>query len=307
LLPDSTTTGHLFYDNTTSQATGGNFVMSCYAKAAGLTKFGLRESQSVGYYATFNLSNGTIVEAGSSVTASIQNMGNGWYRCVAVVVGNVNACIGLVPLPAAYTTGNPLGYSYAGNGTDGVLVYQPQLEVSATYATSPISTAGVASATRLVDAAFKTGISSLIGQTAGTIFLEVERFGELGFENLIFLGDGTLNTFVNIVYDNGVNRYKAQVRNGGVTSGVVTAGAAYTGKIKIAIAYAADDLVMYINGVLQATDTSVTIPSTGLGILGLGSFYDTAYGSDIFRGAYSQALLFKTRLTNAQLAELTTL
>jgi hypothetical protein len=158
-----------------------------------------------------------------------------------------------------------------------------------------------------VDAAYKTGISSLIGQTAGTIFLEVERFGELSFENLIFLGDGTLNNFVNLVYDNGVSRYKGQVRNGGVTSGVVTAGAAYTGKIKIAIAYAADDLVLYINGVLQATDTSVTIPSTGLGILGLGSYYDTAYGSDIFRGAYSQALLFKTRLDNATLQSLTTL
>ena len=141
---------------------------------------------------------------------------------------------------------------------------------------------------------------------AGTIFLEVERFGAGSFENLLFLGDGTLNTFVNLVYDNAVSRYKGQVRNGGVTSGVVTAGAAYTGKIKIAIAYAANDLVLYINGVLQNTDTSVTVPSTALSVLGVGSYYDTAYGADIFRGAYSQALLFKTRLTNAQLAELTT-
>lgn len=172
LVPNTANTGHLFYDNTTSQATGGNFVMSCYAKAGGLTKFGLRESQSVGYYATFNLSNGTVVEAEASVTASIQSMGNGWYRCIARVVGSVNACIGLVPLPSGYTTGNPLGYAYAGNGTDGVLVYQPQLEVSATYATSPISTAGVASATRLADTMSKTLVNS---NSNFSLFLELDE------------------------------------------------------------------------------------------------------------------------------------
>jgi hypothetical protein len=305
LLPDSTLTGHLFYDNTTSQATGGNFVMSCYAKAAGLTKFGLRESQTIGYYAAFDLSTGAVIEAGASVTASIQNMGNGWYRCTAVVSASINACIGLVPLPAAYTTGNPLGYAYAGNGTDGVLVYQPQLEVSATYVTSPISTAGVASATRVADECSKTGISSLIGQTEGTIYWEGSGNATVGGADLWMAAisvDDT-NVAVLVYYVAASGTLNAFINNG-TTSVILDAPMNLTQNNKVALAYKNASFALYLNGALVDSSSSAIAPPTAMNQF---AFVKWQGGANQDRALVNQALLFKTRLTNAQLAELTAL
>jgi hypothetical protein len=58
---------------------------------------------------------------------------------------------------------------------------------------------------------------------------------------------------------------------------------------------------MYINGVQIATSASSVAPTV------LNDYYlGNAFGSEQ-SGLYSQALIFKTRLTNAQLAELTAL
>ena len=148
----------------------------------------------------------------------------------------------------ALATGNN-GTSYQGDGTSGAFVWGAQLEASS-YPTSYIPTTS-SSATRVADACFKTGISSLLNATQGTLFLDCERLGPSGNdpENLLFIGDGGLNNFINIIYDVTSARYQGQVRASGVTSGSVTASQAYTGRFKIAIAYAANDLVLYINGV----------------------------------------------------------
>jgi hypothetical protein len=70
-----------------------------------------------------------------------------------------------------------------------------------------------------------------------------------------------------------------------------------TGRFKIAAAYKANDFVMYVNGVQVGTDNSGTVPACSA--IGLYIFNQTPSLK------YNQALLFKTRLTNAQLAELT--
>jgi hypothetical protein len=79
----------------------------------------------------------------------------------------------------------------------------------------------------------------------------------------------------------------------------ITLSNSATGRFKIAVAYKANDFVMYVNGTQVGTDTSGTVPACSQ--LGLYN-YDTKPSLK-----YNQALLFKTRLTNSQLAELTTL
>jgi hypothetical protein len=62
--------------------------------------------------------------------------------------------------------------TFAGNGlTTNLYVYGAQLEAGS-YATSYCPTLAAA-VTRGADAASKTGISSLIGQTEGTLFAEI--------------------------------------------------------------------------------------------------------------------------------------
>ena len=277
-----------------SAVNGTSYTLSTFLKSGtadtiSLVVFGAF-STSVG---TYNLTNKTATSGAGSPIVSIQDYGSGWFR---------------VTLTTTATSTGTGSFYFASSSTSAVSTYYlwgAQCEAGS-YASNYIPTLG-ASVTRLADAAYKTGISSLIGQTEGTIFLEVERDAGVGFENLLFLGDGGLDNFVNVIYDNSVNRYKGQVRSAGTTDGVVTAQSAYTGKLKIAVAYAANDLVLYINGVLQQTDTSVTLPSNTLSVMGVGSYYNTAYGPDMFRGDFHQMLLFKTRLSNADLETLTTL
>jgi len=302
LVPSTTNAGHLFFDSLTNIATSGSFVMSCYAKADGLTKFGVRESQSVGYYATFDLSTGTVIEGGASTTASIVSMGNGWYRCIAVVSASINACLGLVPLPTDYTTGNPFGFGYAGNGTDGVLVYQPQLEVNATYATSPIATTGVISATRVDELAYKTGISSLIGQTEGTLFIDIEpqdisgggRY--FGIESASGPGSGWIAI---ISQGSTPNTFRFYGNAFDISGGPALRGV----RAKAALAYKNGvQTSAYVNGVSVGTLTEDTTGKS-FSVTKLG---DGPFGNDGCCDFY-QALIFPTALSNAQLAELTSL
>ena len=69
----------------------------------------------------------------------------------------------------------------------------------------------------------------------------------------------------------------------------------------MAVSYKQNDIVFYINGIQIGTDSTATIPAL--------SVFDFAAGAGSFKatGNVKQALLFKTRLSNAQLAELTTL
>ena len=96
--------------------------------------------------------------------------------------------------------------------------------------------------------------------------------------------------------------YYLQVRSGGA----FVVGTTYTPtsvgqNVKIAIAYKANDFAFYVNGTQIATASSGAVPA--LSAVNFGQFagpLDTIVNQ-------KQALLFKTRLTNQELQDLTTL
>jgi hypothetical protein len=299
IIPSTTYGAHMIYDDTTNASSGGNFTMSCYAKASGYSKIGLRESASVGYYATFNLANGTIIDNGGN-NASIVDMGNGWYRCIVSVAFSGNVNMGIIALNDAYTSGQPyFPYEFAGNGTSGVLIYGPQLETSASYATSLISTAGVSSATRNADVISKTGISSLIGQTEGTLYVDFNRQLTIAGGLQIGNSDGPndyLNSIIVQWNDNGVY---ANVFVGGVNQFPITSSAVI-GRHKLALAYKANDFALYIDGVQIAIDNSGSIPSLSALFFNHQNIGSTGSNTNT-------TAIYKTRLTNAELASLTSI
>ena len=296
IIPSTTNAAHMIYDDSTNVSSGGNFTMSCYAKASGYSKIGLRESATVGYYATFNLANGTVIDNGGN-NASIVDMGNGWYRCIVSVAFSGNVNMGIIALNDAYTSGQPyFPYEFAGDGTSGVLIYGPQFETSASYATSLISTAGAASVTRNADVISKTGISSLIGQTEGTVFLEYPNFKTDGNEGLVGIDDGSGNNRI-LFYSDSNNRITAQVRTNGVTQ--QPSSYSVSGNVKVAIAYNSSGFVFYVNGTLRFTGTAVVF-SNAMSVFTFNHLGITA-------SITNAAALWKTRLTNDELASLTTL
>ena len=111
---------------------GTRNTFSCYAKADQYTKFGLREGVTSGFYASFNLATGTIIEtSGTGLTASITPAGNGWYRCeIDFPITGTSFGVRINPLPDSYTSGTT-SVSWAGNTTDGIYIWGAQISDSA--------------------------------------------------------------------------------------------------------------------------------------------------------------------------------
>jgi len=253
------------------------------------TAFGLTN------FANFDILTGVVGTSGGSQTNNtITDYGNGWYRISSTItaIGTATAQVDLVIVQAANSVRIQSWTSSAS-----VILYGAALEVGA-YATSYIPTLG-STVTRLADVCSKTGISSLIGQTEGTLYAEVNISQLLGATSRGIIRTGTATDFFGIVFTGTAsNTLRALVRQSAVTKYEALFPYATTGTLKVAIGYKSADSVFYVNGtqVASIANLSFTLPT----------IEDLEIGSSL-QDSFSQALLFKTRLTNAQLAELTTL
>jgi hypothetical protein len=93
----------------------------------------------------------------------------------------------------------------------------------------------------------------------------------------------------------------------GGSSVTATASGITTGIYKIAVGYnsAASGTVLYVNGTLRDTKT-IAIPNLSAAVFGLGVRGDGGAGTQ-FNDRIRAAALYTSRLTNAELATLTTL
>ena len=168
------------------------------------------------------------------------------------------------------------------------------------YPTSVIVST-TAAVTRGADACSKTGISSLIGQTEGTLFADFEFNGNYDISGNIPINIYTGNSEA-YIFISGAGTLFLDILNAGVLSASISVAIGAVGRKKIAFAYKANDFVGYMNGIQIGTDTSGSVGA--MDSLTVGAYKTTGYSTT---GGVNQALLFKTRLTNAQLAELTTI
>ena len=185
------------------------------------------------------------------------------------------------------------------NSNGSVFIWGAQLEAGS-YATSYIPTTS-ASVTRNADVISKTGISSLIGQTEGTLFFEIANIANDGGVKAISLSNGTINQTIEFAYY-GNNEYNFIVRNGGTTYNFPSSLTDVTQMTKFAFAYKQNDFALYINGTQVNTSLSGNVPSSMDRLQ-----FDWANGGYGFYGNANTLSLWKTRLTNTQLAQLTTI
>jgi hypothetical protein len=246
------------------------------------------------HYANFDIQNGTIGSVGSASTAAIEDYGNGWYRII------LNALTGTFNGTARFYKIDTLAKVWAqGGGVAGsFLMWGGQLELGS-YPTSYIPTTTTA-VTRTQDTATKGSIDSLIGQTEGTIFVDMNidawdsssfYFGVYGGGNEIYfacVGTGFL-------------RFKHYA--GGTTLAQIQQSGFALGRHKLAARYKNNDWAFYVDGVLIGVDTSGTFSGL-IGFCSLGYSSPAAYPSN---AKYNSAMVFPTALSNAELATLTTL
>jgi hypothetical protein len=242
------------------------------------------------------LSNGTISQNTSTLTASIQSVGNGWYRCVVSSgTSNWSTIYSIIALSE-----NGTSFIFAGDGSKGIYIWGAQAEQSS-YPTSYIPTTS-ASATRVADACFKTGISSLIGQTEGVFYAEF-TVPETQSPSFFSISNGSSANRIIFGYYLGALRYYTDSSTGAFASGGIIDSSPVVGQVyKIALAYKNNDFVVYKNGTNTNTLTTFTVPSS------LTEMDNQAGGAGQYiYASVKEILLFKTRLTNAELASLTTI
>jgi hypothetical protein len=139
LVPNTNNTDHLVSANAGAAVSGTVYTYSVYAKAAGYNFIRLSFGNTAGGgYTFFNLSNGTVGGTSGMLFNEIAAVGDGWYRCVVRRAASSSATIA----GDVYVTSANMQFSWAGNGTDGVLIWGAQLSDSASldpYVYNPVA------------------------------------------------------------------------------------------------------------------------------------------------------------------------
>ena len=271
-----------------------SYTFSIFAKAGEFSTLRFRENQVTGAFLTVNLLNGVITNGDSNqfINAKSELYSNGWYR----------VSFQTPTLTALYKYS--VRVSETGNGTSGIYLWGYQSEAGS-YPTSYIPTVA-STVTRNADVISKTGISSLIGQTEGTIYAEIKVNKLIGTASryIFHISDGTANNRIYMAFSgSSSNILRGRIFNSGtlqcsIDSSTITT----TGTYKLALAYKNNDIVFYINGVQIGVDTSASIPTCSKVDIGHNYAGASQLGDNIVN-----ANIFKTRLTNSELQSLTTL
>lgn len=267
--------------------TATNHTFSCYVKADTLSSFRLdlvTAGFALGSNCIYNLTtqSTTITNYGATTgsTATITSVGNGWYRCsLTVLTTAVTYFAQLYP---------------AGNGS--IYVWGAQLEVGS-YATSYIPTTS-ASVTRNADRISKTGISSLFGTNQGTFFCDfvVPNTDSLSNQYIFDLSDGVNSTINRLAfYKTTSNSYQLFTNTGTNFSINVNT------RNKVAIVWNGSNVKIFANG---SQLSSITYANTNPTQINLGTRFTGGEVGDVY---YNSTSLWKTALTDTQLAQLTTI
>jgi hypothetical protein len=146
----------------------------------------------------------------------------------------------------------------------------------------------------------------LIGQTEGTAFLELNlthsTTGANGYLMQLYY-DGTNRI---ILYRDGASGCLSYYFLQGANVFNSISGISSNARHKLAFAYKSGDSVFYIDGAQVDTDATTFSAFSSLSELHIGANFNPTQ-AELGDYNYNQAVLFKTRLTNAELASLTTL
>jgi len=289
LIEDTSTGSHSVYSDNVTVTVGSSYTYSLYVKKGERSNIRLDGGYRLSLDATFNLN--TLVVTGNG---TIETLSNGWYRLTATGVGEISTGATNV---YTYLLDDSGTQSYTGNGNSGLYIWGGQLEAGS-YATSYIPTSGEAGGvTRVQDQYSKTGISDKINSTEGTLFVEMAALANDGTYRYVLLSDGATANMIQIRYSDVSNNIQALV----YSSSVLQAFTSYTPTDttsfhKMAFKYKENDFALWVDGTEVGTATS-GIPPINLSSLDFQSYF----------GKVKQLQVFKTALTDSELATLTTI
>ena len=263
---------------TASTGVAGNNVHSVFVKHinGGFDYIVLGSTNAQHRYA-FNIKTGTTVgnlHSTNQAVPSIENYGNGWYRC-SIMVGSSGPSKFEI-----YLSDDGTGITATGNGTKGAYIWGAQTEQNINFLTSYIPTSG-ATATRAEDLA--TEVNAIDADSDFTLMFKITPLTLLSTSHRYFNTGGDIGFL-----DNNANDQLRYSFNGtNYTMSLPNANA-----FKILFRKDSTDYKVYFNGSLAHTITTLPTGTQTLNLRG---------------GKMKVCLLATTALTTDQCEALTTL
>lgn len=307
--PDGALTGtkvQITNDNTAGLITnneaitsGLTYTQTVYAKAG--TYGYLHMTGSTGFnssrYQSYDLVNGVLINGSGGIESSIENVGNGWYRCTYTDVSILSAS-GRIVIGVSNNSGRLGGLGLSSG--DNIYLWGAQLEVGS-FSTSYIPTT-TTQVTRSAETANGAGDASTFNDSEGVLMAEISALVDDNTFRYISISDGTSSNTIRLYYTSTSNSVTYQVRFGGSLEVLSTVTVNdITNYNKIAVKWKLNDFSIFINGLEVATDTSGNSP------IGLNSlqFTDANGTSNPLYGKTKQLQYFDSALADTQLEQLT--
>jgi len=253
-----------------------NKVASCFAKKGSTNLFKIANVSSGGGGVTFNVESGIITNTDSGFEGTMEDYGNGWYRCIAIDTLGRSGTFSLGVTAAS----------------ESVYIWGAQLEAGS-YATSYIPTEG-SSVTRVAETANGAGNSTVFNDSEGVLFLEAAMLSSNPNNSTFQIDDGTSTHRVRIRFTTTTNQINGLLYSGvsGQPNINYTANDV-TNQNKVAIRYQVGQIDLFVNGTKVGTSTGNATP-TGFDNLSLGT-----------EGKVKDLKVYNTALTDTELQNLT--
>jgi hypothetical protein len=279
--------------STISISSGVVYTVSLFIKnidVVGRSAFAFRVDAGSLFRALIDWSNNTIIQP-AGTTTKMTELSNNWFHVsMSFTSDGING-----GLEVDVDRDNV-------SDLTGFLLWGAQLETGS-VATSYIPTTS-ATATRNADVISKTAVSGFIGQSVGTLYAEVDVRNFQTDGRILAISNGTSDN--RILLQKGANSTLQAIITtaSGSVADIATASGQTAGVYKIALAYATNDFVLYVNGSQIGTDTSGAVPACTDVYLGK---IETSASTNILNDRIRAAAIYTTRLSNTELASLTSL
>ena len=291
---------------------GQSYIMSAWFKSDNCDVIALREGSSSGDSITYKFSTGTTSTTGTRwTTLNVVNFSNGWRRIDAKYTSTSTASMNfrvhlLGNNYSQVTNPNPSTYTYQGNGTSGVYMWGLTVE-QGSYPTSYIPTSGQSGGvTRVAESSSQTVPDGIYGTNEVTFVIDFEINGDTPTYSSIFnTNKNTASSFGATRQDEN-GRLKSFLFSSGVNVGDMTSTTAFLNGVrgKFAVGYKNGDSVLVVKGNVEDTN-SATFSDFNVNEIHLNDLV-TYFGYHTNLKIYDFKL-YNTRLSNAELASLTTI
>ena len=273
---------------------GNTYTFSCFAKKGNNDWIRLAHISSGGTGCWFDLENG-VVGTVNSQSATIEDYGNGWYKCTNTFIATASTHANLVFIGICDADGS----TNAGIVGQNDYLWGAQLEQQS-YATSYIPTSG-ASATRNQELC--NNATPVINSEEGTLYAEISALADDLSFRVVSISDGTNNNTIKLGYRSDTNAIYVEVKSASVgTAFLVYTTTSITDFHKIAFKYRLNDFSLWIDGVNVLNDSSGSVP-VGLSQLS----FNRGDVNNSFFGNTKGLKYYPKALADVQLEDLTTI